>query len=134
MRYRQTVLVSMLAAAVTLAGVACACAVPTIDASDAVAAHHAHHEDGNDLANTGCDHADCGDCMALGAVSKPDAVRDDVPQLPNLSWDDDGHTATALTAFADITSPLRGFSYHPPLPPLLRTADTPVRRFDKLLS
>ena len=134
MHYRQTVLVSMLAAAVTLAGVSCACAVPTIDASDAVAAHHAHHEDGNDLANTGCDHADCGDCMALGAVSKPDAVRDHVPQLPQLpkvSLDDDGQTAPA---FAAITSPLRGFSFHPPLPRISRTADTPVRRFDKLLS
>ena len=119
----------MLAAAVTLAGVACACAVPMIDAADAVATHHAHHEDGHAVANMGCDHADCGDCMALGAVSKHDA--DQVPQLPKLSWDDDGQTATAFAAFS---SPLRGFSYHPPLPPLLRAADTPVRRFDKLLS
>ena len=133
MHYRRTVLVSMLAAAVTLAGVACACAVPTIDADDAVATHHAHHGDGDALANMGCDHADCGDCMALGAVSKHDVVRDHVPQLPKLVLDDDGQTATALTAFAAITSPLRGFSYHPPLPPLSRTADTPVRRFDKLL-
>ncbi len=131
MHYRRTVLVSMLAAAVTLAGVVCACSVPMIDADDAVATHHAHHEDGHALANMGCDHADCGDCMALGAVSKHDAVRDDVPQLPKLSLDDDGQTA--LTAFAAITSPLRGFSHHPPLPRLSRTADTPVRRFDKLL-
>ena len=134
MHYRQTVLVSMLAAAVTLAGVACACAVPAMDAGDPVATHHGHHEDGQVLANMDCGHTDCGDCMALGAVSKPDAVRDQVPQLPQLakvSLDDDGQTATA---FAAITSPLRGFSFHPPLPRISRTADTPVRRFDKLLS
>ncbi len=131
MHYRRTVLVSMLAAAVALAGVACACAVPMIDADYAVAIDHAHHEDAHALANMDCDHADCGDCMAFGVVSKHDGVRDHVPQLPNVSLDDDGRTAPA---FAAITSPMRGFSYHPPLPRISRTADTPVRRFDKLLS
>ena len=130
MDYRQTVLVSILTAAVTLAGVACACAVPAIDAGPD-SAHHAHHGDGQALVNMDCDHADCGDCTANGAVSKHEVVRDHAPQLPEVFLDDDGPAGVALAA---ITSPLRGFSWQPPLPRSIRTADTPVRRFDKLLS
>lgn len=131
MDYRQTVLVSILTAAVTLAGVACACAVPAIDADGPGGAHHEHHEDGQALVNMGCDHADCGDCTATGAVSKHEVVRDQAPQLPETFLDDDGPAGIAM---AVTTSALRGFSLHPPLPRLVRTADTPVRRFDKLLS
>ena len=132
MHYRQTVLVSMLAVAVTLAGVACACAVPTVQADDAVAMHHAHHGHDHAPENTGCDHADCGDCMAEVSVSKHDAVRGDAPQSPNVSLDDDGAAAAALAA---NISRHRGFSYEPPpLPRLVRAADTSVRRFDKLLN
>ena len=131
MDYRQTVLVSILTAAVTLAGVACACAVPVIDAYGPGGAHHAHHEDGQSLVNMDCDHVDCGDCTANGAVSKHEVVRDHAPQLPEVFVDDEGPAGPALAA---ITSPLRGFSFHPLLPSLARTADTPVRRFDKLLS
>lgn len=130
MDYRQTVLVSILTAAVTLAGVACACAVPVIDV-DGPVAHHAHHEDGQSLVNMDCDHADCGDCTASGAVSKHEVVRDHAPQLPEAFLDDDGPAGTTLAA---ITSPLRGFFWQPPLPRPVRTADTAVRRFDKLLS
>ena len=131
MDYRQTVLVSILTVAVTLAGVACACAVPAIDADAPGGAHHAHHGDGQALVSVDCDHADCGDCTANGAVSKHEIVRDHAPQLPEVFLDDDGPVGIALAA---VTSPLRGFSFHPPLPSLIRTADTPVRRFDKLLS
>ena len=127
---RQTVLVSILTAAVTLAGVACACAVPVVDAGGPVA-HHAHHEGGQALVNMDCDHADCGDCTANGVVSKHELSRDHAPQLPEAFLDDDG---PAGTAFASIPPPLRGLSWQPPLPRLVRTADTAVRRFDKLLS
>lgn len=131
MDYRRTVVVSMLTAAVTLAGVACACAVPAIDADGPGGAHHAHHEDSQALVNMDCDHADCGDCTANGAVSKHEIVRDHAPQLPEVLLDDDGPAGITLAA---TTSALRGFSFHPPLPRPSRTADTPVRRFDKLLS
>lgn len=131
MDYRQTVLVSILTAAVTLAGVACACAVPVIDADGPGGAHHAHHDDGQALVSADCDHADCGDCTANGAVSKHEVLRDHAPQLPEAFLDDDGPAGITLAA---TTSPLRGFSFHPPLPRPVRTADTPVRRFDKFLS
>ena len=125
----------MLAAAVTLAGVACACAVPAMDTGDTHAGHHAHHGSGHDLASMGCDHADCGDCTADGAVSKHDALRGHAAQLPDLPPDADGQPATGLPAgFAAIPPPLRGVSSHPPVPRLALAADTPVRRFDKLLS
>lgn len=130
MDYRQTVLVSILTAAVTLAGVACACAVPVIDV-DGPVAHHAHHGDGQALVNMDCDHVDCGDCTANGVVSKHELVRNHAPQLPETFLDDDGLAGTSLAA---ITSPLRGLSWQPPLPRLVRAADTAVRRFDKLLS
>ena len=131
MDYRQTVLVSMLAAAVTLAGAACACAVPTVDTDGATGAHHAHHDGDHAAAPMDCDLADCGDCMADEAVSKNEALRDHVPQLPQLSFDDDAQTAAEFAANA---SPLRGFAYHPLIPRSVRTADTAVRRFDKLLN
>ena len=127
----------MLAAAVTLAGVACACAVPAIDVdgSDAVSGtHHAHHADGHADHAAGCDHVECGDCTANGAVSKPDALRDHVPQLPNLPLDYEVESPSA-TAFAAVSiPPWHSNAHHPPLPRLLRTADTAVRRFDKLLN
>lgn len=131
MDFRQTVLVSILTAAVTLAGVVCACAVPTVDADGHRGAHHAHHEHGQALVNIDCDHVDCGDCTANGAVSKHEVVRDHAPQLPEAFLDDDGPAGITL---AVATSVLRGFSFHPPLPRSVRAADTPVRRFDKLLS
>lgn len=131
MHYRQTVLVSMLATAVTLAGVACACAVPTADIDGATGSHHAHHADGHAVAAMDCDHADCGDCMADEAVSKNEALRDHVPQLPKLSFDDDAQTPAEFAANATA---LRGFNYHPPVPRLARAADTAVRRFDRLLN
>ena len=132
MDYRQTVLVSVLAAAVTLAGAACACAVPTVDTDEASGgAHHAHHADGHAVAAMDCDLADCGDCMADEAVSKNENLRDHVPHLPQVSFDDDAQTAAEFAANA---SPLRGFAYHPPIPRAVRTADTAVRRFDKLLN
>ena len=138
MHYRQTVLVSMLAAAVTLAGVACACAVPAMDTGEAPASQHAHHGGGHDVANMGCDHADCGDCTAACAVSKHEGLRD-APQLPNLPPNADGQDANGFptgfpATFAAIPPPLRGISCHPPIPGLALAADTPVRRFDKLLS
>ncbi len=127
----------MLAAAVTLAGVACACAVPAVDVDggDAVSGtHHAHHADGHADHAMGCDHVECGDCTASGAVSKQDALRDQEPQLPNLPLDADGDHLSAM-AFAAITPPpWHGNVHHPPLPRLLRAADTAVRRFDKLLN
>ena len=131
MDYRQTVLVSVLAAAVTLAGVACACAVPMIDVGVPGGAHHGHHEQGQARVNVDCDHADCGDCAAGGAVSKPDVGRHQVQQSPELLLDDDGPAGTALAA---LQSPLRGNSWQPPpVPRSDRTVDTPVRLFDKLL-
>ena len=128
----------MLAAAVTLAGVACACAVPAVDTGHAPASQHAHHGDGHDAANMGCDHADCGDCTADGAVSKHDALRDHAPQLPIAPLDADGQDADGFSTgfpagFAAIP-PLRGISCHPPIPRLPLAADTPVSCFDKLLS
>jgi len=139
MHYRQTVLVSMLAAAVTMAGVACACAVPAMDTGEAHAGHHAHHGDGHAHVDMGCDHTDCGDCTADGAVSKPDALRGHATQLPDMPLDADGQDAnwfpTGFPAgFEAVPPPLRGVSSHPPIPRLPVVADTPVRRFDKLLS
>ena len=131
MHFRQTVSVSMLAAAVTLAGVACACALPPVDTDEAAGAHHAHHTDGHAVAVMDCDHADCGDCMADEAVSKNEALRDHAPQSPKLSFDD---TAQTAAVFAANATPLRGFTYHSPVPRLARAADTSVRRFDKLLN
>lgn len=138
MHYRQTILVPLLAAAVTLAGVACACAVPAMAAGEAPASQHAHHGGGDDVANMGCDHADCGDCMADGAVSKHEGLRDHGPQLPNMPLDTDGQGETGSSigfpaGFAATPPPLRGVSYHPPIPRLPLAADTPVRRFDTLL-
>ena len=86
---------------------------------------------GHALANMGCDHADCGDCTADGAVSKHEGLRDDAPQLPNMQLDADGQ---ATTAFAAIPPPLSGVSSHPTIRWLPLAADTPVRRFDKLLN
>lgn len=131
MHYRQTVLVSMLAAAVTLAGVACACAVPTVDTDAAAGAHHAHHGGDDAAGSMACDHTDCGDCMADEAVSKNETLRDLAPQLPEPFPDDDVHPAAEFTASA---SPLPGFAYDPPIPRLARAVDTPVRRFDQLLN
>ena len=124
----------MLATAVTLAGVACACALPAVDADEAAVAHHAHHAHhagGHAAAAMDCDHTDCGDCMADEAVSKNEALRDHVAQLPKLSFDDNAQAAAELAANA---TPLRGFTYHSPVPRLARAADTAVRRFDKLLN
>lgn len=128
----------MLAVAVTLAGVVCACAVPAVDTGEVPASMHAHHGDGHDLANTGCDHADCGDCTADGAASKHEGMRDHAAQLPIVPLDADGQDANGFptgfpAGFAAIP-PLRGISCHPPIPPLPLAADTPVRRFDTLLS
>ena len=125
----------MLAAAVTLAGVACACGVPALYIGEAPSSHHAHGGDGHSVTDMGCDHADCGDCRAEGAVSKPEGLRDDAPQLPNMPMDTDGQDANGFpVGFAAIPPPLRSVSSHPPVRPLPLGADTPVRRFDKLLS
>lgn len=131
MDYRQTVLVSMLAAALTLAGVACACAVPAVDTDPAAGAHHAHHGGDHAAASMVCDHTDCGDCMADEAVSKNETLRDLAPQLPKPFLDDHVHPAAEFGAKA---SPLPGFAYDPPIPRIARVVDTPVRRFDKLLN
>ena len=131
MHFRQTVLVSMLAAAVTLAGVACACAVPTVDTLAAAGTHHVHHADDHADAAMVCEHTDCGDCMADEALSKNETLRDQAPQLPKSFLDDDVHF---VTGFAANASPLRGFACDPPIPRLARVVDTPVRLFDKLLN
>ena len=73
-----------------------------------------------------CLHVDCGDCGAEGLTSRHSASN--LP--PEVSLDE--MVAVAGTRLA-LAPRLRVSSCHSPPQPLARFADSPVRRFDKML-
>lgn len=125
MRRRQPVRASVLALAVTLAGIACACAIPALDVGAAEpTAHHASH---GTPAKAECAHADChGDCGIDALV--PD--RDGSLELPKTQFDG-GAIAASWPA---TVLPTQILSRHSPPTRPWRAADTPIRRFDILLN
>jgi len=117
----------VLTAAVSAAGVACACAVPEFASSDAGHRHHVVGHHAEEIASgDDCLHVDCGDCSAEGLTSRSSASS--LP--PEVSLDE----AVALAGGHPLLGPgLHASSCRsPPLPPA-RLADSPVRRFDKML-
>ena len=115
----------LLAISVTLAGVACACAIPVTAPTGAM--HHAHHDGDGTQNEAHCAHANCqGDCGIDAAVPDRDAGI-----KPPATPFDDGIVAVALPV---AVAPSRILSSHGPPSRLWRTASTPVRRFDILLN
>ncbi|MXY51835.1 MAG: hypothetical protein F4Y86_04800 [Gammaproteobacteria bacterium] len=114
-------------AAVSAAGVACACAVPEFASSDAGHRHHVMGHHAEDVASgDDCLHVDCGDCSADGLTSRSSASS--LP--PEVSLDE----SLALAGGHLFLAPgLRASSCRSPPLPLARLADSPVRRFDKML-
>ena len=114
-----------LAAAVSAAGVACACAVPAFGSSDVGHGHHAATHHAPEASQDDCLHVDCGDCSADGVPARLSAST-----LPEAPLD----VAVALTSAHLPLAPrvLASSCRSPPLP-LARLADSPVRRFDKML-
>ncbi len=117
----------VLTTAVSAASVACACAVPEFASSDAEHRHHmvGHHAE-DITGGDDCLHVDCGDCSADGLTSRSSAS-----SLPaEVSLDE----AVALAGGHLFLAPgLRASSCRSPPLPLARLADSPVRRFDKML-
>lgn len=73
-----------------------------------------------------CLHVDCGDCSAEGLTSRHSAAN----LLAEVSFDD----AVALPVTRPpLARQVRVSSGHSPPLPLARPADSPVRRFDKML-
>ncbi|MYE24623.1 MAG: hypothetical protein F4Y01_11880 [Gammaproteobacteria bacterium] len=82
------------------------------------------HEAG---AEEDCLHVDCGDCSADGLTPRHSAGSNPTPEV---SLDE----ATALAgAHPPLAPRLRVSSCRSPPLPLARLADSPVRRFDKML-
>ena len=119
----------MLAVAVTVGGVVCACAAGPLDAP-AAAAHAAHHAtDHAPAESASCERADCtGSCEFSGTLSE----RDPLPVKPPNVADDFEQVPAALSIAASTHA--RGLS--PPAAPShpWRRPDTPVHRFDVLLN
>ena len=119
----------MLAVAVTVGGVICACAAGPLDAP-AAAAHAAHHgPDHTPVESASCERADCtGSCEFSGAVPE----RDPLPVKPPNAADDFEH---ALPAFP-IAALTQAQGLSPPAAPSRpwRRPDTPIHRFDVLLN
>ena len=117
----------VLTVAVSAAGVACACAVPEFAASEAGHQHHmaGHHVE--EVASGGdCLHVDCGDCSADGLTSRSSASN-----LPaDVSLDE---AAPVAGSHMRPAPRLGASSYRLPPPPSAHLADSPVRRFDKML-
>lgn len=126
MTNRQPVVAATLAIAVAWAGTVCACALPSVDATDTTG-HHAHH--GMESSpSMGCAHLDClGDCGVEATQPKGPTASFEVPKV---SLDD---LAIAGTA-APVAVAARVPSYHhPPWRPA-HPVDSPVSRFDRLLN
>ena len=119
----------MLAVAVTVGGVVCACAAGPLDAP-AAASHAPHHAaDHVSGESASCERVDCtGSCEFNGALSE----RDPLPvKPPNVA--DDLEQASMPLPIAALTQG-RGLS-----PPAVtsrpwRRPETPVHRFDVLLN
>ena len=122
-----SLLALVLTVAVSAAGVACACAVPALDSSEAGHGHHpAPHHLAEAASEDACLHVDCGDCSADGITTRLSAST----PPPETSLDE----ALALTgAHLPLAPPLRASSARSPPLPLARLADSPVRRFDRML-
>ena len=119
---------SLLVAAVTWGGVACACGTASF-AAEPTSVHAAHHGDG-EPGYTDCERIDCdGDCASQGLVSE----RAPVPLDPPAVSVDDGAGVPAFPLPAALTA-LGLRSHSPPVPDPWRAAETPVRRFDLLLN
>lgn len=120
---------SLLAAAVTWGGVACACGTASF-AAEPASPHAAHHGDGGQPGYADCERIDCaGDCGPDGLPPE----RAPAPlEAPAVSLDD-GAAAPALSPPAELV-PLGPRSHSPPALKPWRAADTPVRRFDLLLN
>ncbi len=127
MNRRQPLLASVLAVAVTVGGVVCACATGPLDIG--AAAHGPHHAEGHAPADSACERVDCtGSCGFDGALSE----RDPLPAKPPNASDD---LVQVWAPFADAVSPQAGAMRHSGVPPPpWRRPDTPVHRFDKLLN
>ena len=120
---------SLLVAAVTWGGVACACGTASF-AAEPASPHAAHHGDGGEPGYADCERIDCaGDCAPAGLLPE----RAPVPLDPTAVSLDDGAGAPAFPPPAALT-PLGPRSHAPPVREPSRAADTPVRRFDLLLN
>ena len=129
MERRHPWLASMLAVAVTVGGVVCACAAGPLDAP-AAATHAAHHAtDHAPVESASCERADCtGSCEFSGTLSE----REPLPvKPPNVA--DDFEQVSMPFPIAALT---QGRALSPPAPPSRpwRRPDTPVHRFDVLLN
>ena len=128
MVYRRSLLAWLLAATTAFAGTVCACGVATVDSASSDHSQPAHHTSAQSPAD--CSHADdCGDC-GVGAAA---ADRDALLGPGSIVAPEDDQFEAAATATATATRS-RIPAYHAPPPVLKRPADTPVRRFDKLLN
>lgn len=120
---------SLLVAAVTWGGVACACGTVPL-AAEPVSVHAAHHGDGDQPGQADCQRLDCnGDCAVEGFPPE----RAPAPAEPPAMSPDDG-TAAPATHFPAERVPPGSRSHDPAVRKPLRAADTPVRRFDLLLN
>lgn len=120
---------SLLAAAVTWGGVACACGTASL-AVEPASVHAAHHGDEDEPGQADCQRLDCsGDCAAEALLPE----RALAPAEPPATSPDDGAVALA-TAFPGQRAPPGSRSYAPAVWKPWRAADTPVRRFDVLLN
>ena len=128
MKRRHPWLASILAVAVTVGGVVCACATGPLDVG-AAAAHDPHHTEGHAPADRACERVDCtGSCGFDGAVSE----RDPLPAKPPNASDD---FAQLPAPFPDAVAPQPAALRHAAVPIRPgRSPDTPVHRFDKLLN
>ncbi|MYD98644.1 MAG: hypothetical protein F4X98_14845 [Gammaproteobacteria bacterium] len=127
MTRRDPIVAAVFAVAVTLAGTACACAIPGTDAGSADSHHHAHHGGHGHVGASECVHADCqGDCGVNAAVPERDSGAKPPKTSPDI-----GIAAVALPAPVLSARPL---SCHSPPFRSWHEADTPVRRFDVLLN
>ena len=120
---------SLLVAAVTWGGVACACGTASL-AVEPASVHAAHHGDGDEPGQADCQRLDCnGDCAVAGLPPE----RALAPVEPPGTSPDDGTVALA-TSFPAQRAPPGARSYAPAVWKPWRAADTPVRRFDLLLN
>ena len=120
---------SLLVAAVTWGGVACACGTASF-AAEPASPHAAHHGGGGEPGYADCERIDCaGDCAPDGL---PPERAPAPPEAPAVS-PDDGAAGHAFPLPAELM-PLGPRSHSPPTPESSRAADTPVRRFDLLLN
>ena len=128
MKLGHSLLASMLAVALTLAGVACACAIPAADARTAPAPH-AHHQVDEISQSSECMDSGCGGNGGVATAAPERGLL--FAEVQQLQWDD------GLQAEMPLPDPIPPFLVTvnrtlPAGPP--RAATTPVVRFDKLLN